>query len=590
MRRNVFTILIAASMILAVTGCGKKEKEEVVVDHQLTPITVNELEDGNFYVKAGDQFYYAPVEDKSFDPNDSQRNRIEFSASKDSETGIEDPENNNRVLAFTNWDNAIPTLYKNDQLVFKSAAGDVSNFTWERYIDEGYSIGVSNLKANGAGKIISRDGAAYYVAGTAYQQLSQLEIPEATDIIIDSMNGTPLNNTYLSDAGTITGLSKDAGVQANIFIGTTPQQVMMSADTRMFNSFEVYKTTNFELSANGYAIVTVPDYFKSGYYLINNIGFVKYIAVDRGNDESSISLDTPYYYVDENGNLLTYYEWADKTGKGSSELHDNSKAFDESAISINPADYEEQSSVTIDNTQESVTAVIKYKYKDSNAEENALRNGIFPHAVLLKPDGSTALFEEDETLKENKDDAYVYLRAESDTAPAGDWYVLYTNFDNIVKSLNMNYASGNADSYIHNGKDGKINIYYEYSETPHDITLTWESNDRALTDIIIDSPDGTQYSMIKTPGNIITNEAGKFTIKLPYIMAGEYSFRIKGDQLGRVWVKSVESVTTVQEIIGETEAVQETNADGTPVETEAVAETNADGTPVETSAAETQAQ
>ncbi len=568
MKKQLLSVFILATAILSVTGCKKKESDEIITDHELTGVSVNELENGRFYVKAGETFYYAPVEDKSFDPNDTLNSKIVFSTTKDSETGIEDVEQNHRVLAFTNWDNAIPTLYKNDQLVFKSSSGDISEFTWERYKDEGYSIGVSGLQPNGAGKLISGDNATYYAAGTAYQELSKLDIPSGTDLIIDSMNGTPLDKTYLSEAGTVKGLTKDAGIMANVFIGTTPQEVPMNADTRFFKSFELYKTTNFELSANGYAIISVPDYFKSGYYLINNIGFIKYIAIDRGNDESSISFDTPYYYQDENGNLLTYYEWADKNGNGSSELYDNSKQYDGTDMSINPEDYEEQASVTIDNTQKSITSIIKYKYKDKNAEENALRNGIFPHAVLLKPDGKTILFEQDDTLKESNDDEYIYLSAQSDTAPAGDWYVLYHNFDDIIKNLNMNLSSGNADSYLHNGKDGRITIYYDGSDLPHDISLTWESVDRALTDIMIDTPDGTQYSMTSTPGNIITNEPGKFTIKLPYITSGDYTFRVKGDQLGIVWIKNEESVTTVEEIIGSNETISETNADENTAESE----------------------
>lgn len=72
-----------------------------------------------------------------------------------------------------------------------------------------------------------------------------------------------------------------------------------------------------------------------------------------------------------------------------SELHDNSKLFNESDLSINPEDYEEQASVTLDSTQENITAVIRYKYKDAGSEDNAVRNGVFPHAVLVKPDGTT---------------------------------------------------------------------------------------------------------------------------------------------------------------------------------------------------------
>lgn len=567
MKKKAYSYLLIATSLLAMTGC--KKKEAVVVDHPLTAVTVNDLESGRFYVKSGETFYLAPVEDQSFDINDVSKNQIKFSTTRDNETGIEDPNENDRVLAFTNWDNAIPTLYKNDQLVFKSSSGEISGFTWERFKDEGYSIGASGLESNGAGKILCADKSVFYSAGSALHQLSQLEIPDNTDVIIDSMNSTPINSTFLSEAGTINGLTKDAGILANVFIGTNPQQVQMSADTRLFDAFEVYKTANFELSANGYAIVSVPDYLKSGYYLINNVGFFKYIAVDRGNDESSINLETPYYYTDDDGKLLTYYEWADKTGNVSSEMHDNSKKFDESTLSRNPEDYEEQASVIIDNTQESLTATIKYKYKDSNAEDNASRNGIFPHAVLLRPDGKTVLFKENESPN-NNEDGYVYLQAESDTAPAGEWYVLYTNFSDIVKNLSVSLTSGNADSYLHNGNDGRITIYYDKSDMPQDITLTWERTDRALTDIKIVAPDHTEYSLEKTPSNVITNEPGKFTIKLPNLVAGEYQFSVKGDHLGRVWVSKKESVTTVQEIIGETEeSVPETNEDGTPVETSA---------------------
>lgn len=60
----------------------------------------------------------------------------------------------NRILEFVHRDMAIPTLYKNDQLVYVSD-GSISVFTWEQFRDCSYSIGFSGLVLSESGKIKS---------------------------------------------------------------------------------------------------------------------------------------------------------------------------------------------------------------------------------------------------------------------------------------------------------------------------------------------------------------------------------------------------------------------------------------------------
>ena len=133
MRRNyLFYAAIVAAVAVMASGCQKKESEPSgPVEQSLTAVTVNDLKSGCYYVKNGGDFYELPVEGMNFD------------CSKPAETTTMAPsgvirKDTNRIVDYVYKDNAIPTLYKNDQLVFK-ASGNVPSFTWERFNDQGYS-------------------------------------------------------------------------------------------------------------------------------------------------------------------------------------------------------------------------------------------------------------------------------------------------------------------------------------------------------------------------------------------------------------------------------------------------------------------
>ena len=524
-------IIAVATSGIFLFGCGKKEVVQGPTDAILTAVTLNDLIPGNFYVKSGNSFYLLPVEDCNYDMT-----KLATSTTNSDSGMIEEL---NRIADFVYKDMAIPTLYKNEQLIYVSD-GSLSSFTWERFKDYGYSVGLSGLSLSDAGKVESKSSTMASSSSTIAASLSTMTIPGST-IIFDKINGTAIGSQYLNDGGIITGMSKDATANIDLYIGTQHVPLAASADTRYFKSFELYKTDKYTLSTEGYAILEIPSYFKSGYYMINNVGFVKFLNIDRGVDESGIDLNIAYYYTSNDGKIMTFYEWQEANGL----LPAGSQQTSQAVESIDVEDYPERSRIVIDNTQQSLDVLIAYKYTNDEYRIDANKNGKFPKVLLLDPIGKFITLTENEgkTYGSNNIENYTYLSTTVDGLIAGEWYLLYNNFDNTQKIVYTDIHSGNATSYLHNGTNGNITIYYDETASAHDILITWENVDRAAKLIKITAPDGTIYSLEQTPGNIMANEFGKFVVKLPYLAAGNYRIDVSGDNLGRVWVDTQESVS-----------------------------------------------
>ena len=549
MKKNVFVLaVLTACMGLVLSGCKKEKEAEEPVEDILSAVSLNDLKPGHFYVRSGDSFYLLPVEDCNFDPT-----RLALSTDN-KETGMTN-QAENRLLGFVHKDMAIPTLYKNDQMIYVSD-GSVSTFTWERFRDCGYSIGFFGLALSESGKIKSVSQTVCSEGSTLKTTLETLGISKDVDVTVDAVNGTTLSPQYLNSAGIITGMSKDAAANVDLYLGTQHTPISVTADTKYYQSFELYQTAKYTLSTEGYAIIEVPAYFRSGYYLINNMGFVKFLNVDRGVDESGIDLNSAYYYEGKDGKTLTFYEWQEENGiaaaEGQSSAHTQSM--------LNTEDYEERYLISVDNTQESMEVIVAYRYMDEESRVNASQNGTFPKVYLVSPAGESITLTENEgrTYSADNQEGYTYLEADINGVVAGEWQLLYSNFDKIHKRVEVSLNSGNATSYVHNGNSGSIRIYYEPSDQAHDFTITWEHADRALTDLKLTAPDGTVYSRDTTPGNIMADEYGKYVIKVPGLMKGDYQFDIKGEGLGRVWVNCDESVSFKQEEAAHIEEITET--------------------------------
>ena len=105
----------------------KEEKEQD--SYELTPINAENLQENMFYVKNGDDFY--PIH--MGETNVNEENLIAKEANPD------------RIVSFTKDDSLIPTMYKDDTMIYYTKQS-VPGFTWERFSDKGYTIGLYNLK------------------------------------------------------------------------------------------------------------------------------------------------------------------------------------------------------------------------------------------------------------------------------------------------------------------------------------------------------------------------------------------------------------------------------------------------------------
>ena len=529
-----FGLLMFAGACILLSACRGKAEEPKVLNGSLTPVGIDSLAPGCFYVKSGNVFYLLPFEDSNFDPSQ------EILSTDDTLNGRVAPASN-RLLDFVHKDSAIPTLYKNDQLVYISD-GMVSSFTWERYLDYGYSIGLSGLELTDAEKVLSGNNTLAAMGSSIEAAVSSISLPETARLTIDKVNGTAITAQFLNDGGIITGMSMNAAANIDFYAGTQHIPVTTAADTRYFKSFELYQTDKYALSTDGYAIIEIPSYLKSGYYLINHTGFVKFLNIDRGVDESGIDFDIPYYYEGTDGKTLTFYEWQSETDVTSVEISKNG----EQAGSIDVNEYPERFRIVVDNTQKAMEVTIAYRYVSSDAQAEATRNGKFPKVLLLGPASAPIVLSEDKgrTYGTDNTEAYTYLHASVEGPAAGEWYLLYDNFSNIEKVTGIDISSGNATSFLHNAQEGSIAIYYDASPDPHEFTVNWEKTDRAASVSIL-TPDGTVYSREATPDHVVLDEYGKCTFYLTDLPEGEYTVEVKGDKLGRVWVDCHKTLVTV---------------------------------------------
>ena len=529
-KKHVGLVCVLALAALFMTGCKKEEAvpvETAPKELVLTPVSINEMLQDTYYVKNGAEFTQLQFEGCNFDVNKpiESTTRTEF--------GMVD-KNLNRMLTYVLADNAIPTLYKNDQLVFKSS-GNVPYFTWERYEDQGYSIGLFGLEPTGAGKVQYGKKSGNASRSSISMALGQ-KVQEGMNLdngfVIDKINGTSLTKDNIRSGGLIAGLTKDAIANCDIYVGTTLVSATAAADMRAFTSFELYTTELYNNSPDGYAIIDIPEYLKSGYYLINNRGLVKYYNVERGTDTTQIDLADPYYYAADNGHVMTEYEYLEYTGatKVNKEIAGGVSSLEDTTDVIN---------FNTDVTQKGLGFTIAYKYHTEKDEITAKQTGRFPRVILVSPTGTAT---ELAAGRSNYDDEWTYMQDSINGAVAGTWQLRFYNFEDIYRTITTDIASGNAKSFIHTGSTGKINIHYEASSKANDLTITWQKSDRAA-DIIIRTPDRLEYSKQKTPGNVMMDEYGKVVFKLPNLIDGYYEITVKGSDLGRVWIDCEESVS-----------------------------------------------
>lgn len=511
MRRRLISIILLAAITL--TACShpfgsKKVEVKEDIDYSIKAVTANDLTENMFYVKSGDDFYKVHMGETNIE----EKNLIAKKAG---------PE---RIISFTKDDEMIPTLYKDDSLIYYTKS-EIPSFTWERMKDNDYTVGMYNLKAAESGKIEFVVGESKTDHGSAvYKGLSKIAIENAV-IIIDKIGGQSMTEKNLSDCGSIIGLKPDEAANLDLYIGTQHYNIESTVDTHVLSSMELYQTTEYNLMKEGYASVKIPDYFMSGYYFVNGVGVIKYVANNRSEGIANVDFSIPYFYKDKSGKQYTLPEWNVLNGI---DHNDTEKT----------ADY--NFTYNIDSTVKAFTLSLTYDLTKEESDNSLL---LKPTAVITSPLGEETILE---AKKQNGKQEFVTT---IDGVTSGAWKIEIFDLGERKFNVDMAIETGNADSFVHSGKNsGRFTIHSDGINGPALASVKWENTTHAAN-IEIKSPSGLKRDDKNNANLLLEDGYGKKTMLLDSAEAGNWELTITGEDLGRCWFNIIkqEQVSEVTE-------------------------------------------
>jgi len=264
----IFGLLFVSSFV---TACGTEPiqpETHANVSGEITDQTANisytkeELVSGDYYL-LHDGRYYPLFRDVS----------VNFSSI------AEEAANPNRKIFIASEDeHQIPTLFlgSDDKIIFYSKERLIDYIVWERFKDEGYTIGFNNIKTMESKRIyldFSEDATSSLVSFSDTAGLAELEVPY---ILIDKIGGIQMTSDAVKD-GMITGLAKDGNYNVDLYVGTNYMHHLATANVKVLRAMELFASTKYEtLRADTY-IIDVPDYLITGYYTIANNGIIRIV-------------------------------------------------------------------------------------------------------------------------------------------------------------------------------------------------------------------------------------------------------------------------------------------------------------------------
>ncbi|MBR4759408.1 MAG: hypothetical protein IK078_04580 [Lachnospiraceae bacterium] len=220
-------------------------------------------------------------------------------------------------------DKLIPTVTRNDALLYVSQTEVPKEIIYERFADNGYSIGIAGMQEDKGGHFYipyaesRKDDYKYYIdpkSGAAalggFEGIERLYLDKAGDMSVSE-------NT-VSDGGVVTQLLKSKQYDCSFYTGTFYQDFSLTADVRTFTSLEWFEGYEYEFLHANCIRLYIPEYFKSGYYMVLGKGLIRYVAPEdeaiyNGKEtDDAIDWNDMIRRYDENG--LCIYDPSDGTG------------------------------------------------------------------------------------------------------------------------------------------------------------------------------------------------------------------------------------------------------------------------------------
>lgn len=498
--KKLLILLLAGVMCFSSVACGKKENAETQDEAVETKPKVKDLQNNMFYVKNGDNYNPVLLGDAAF--IEDNENRI----ARDLDV--------KRVMSFNiQEESQIPTLYKDDQLILVTNQ-TVPTFKFERFKDNGYSIGIYNLELDQSNKAQFLTAKSFMNKKSQFYQemgkgVKEKRIPQFKAFTIDKVGGRSISVKNITECGSINGLKANETANADVYVGTEHYVIPTNADTHIFSAMELYETTEYNLLPDGFAQVIIPDYFLSGYYYICGMGMFKYVNNNRSEGIANIDFSVPYFYKDDNGNQITKEEYEKLHGivaETKKDKHDYEFVYN------------------LDTSQKTLSMEIFYSLKDNEDTINA-------SATITSPLGQKTPFNETE------EDGKKVLKVSIDGAMSGNWIIDVFNLGERKFDIKSNIESGNADSFIQSGtSNASFTIYTDGISGPAIAKVQWENVSRAAN-ITITDPAGTEYKETEHKDLLKVDKYGEKGMLFNNAATGNWKIDITGEDLGRCWFR-----------------------------------------------------
>ena len=266
------------------------------------------------------------------------------------------------------------------------------------------------------------------------------------------------------------------------------------ADTKIFSSFEVFESDDYNLNPAGYAEINVPDGLPSGYYLINGSAFFRYVNNPRSEGIPEGDLSAPYYYID-GGKRYTADEWKAIHG--------------ENAVMPGEEPSYMQTLIIPDNIGK---ISVNFSYKMGN-------NLITPKGSIISPDGTTT------PLTFTSGNGVGRFAGEVDITESGNWKIAFYNLTGTDYEIKVELEEGKEVK-----TDNTVSAVLETEgiEGNTSVTVSW-TNTEVPNSVVITSPSGIKYSK-ETNADMVGGETeNSITFNLTGMEAGEWNATVTGD-------------------------------------------------------------
>ena len=185
--------------------------------------------------------------------------------------------------------------------------------------------------------------------------------------------------TEITRVGTLIGFTQNTSYKAEVYQGTECHPYVWTANIRVLGSMETYSTVNYFFESETVINIKIPEFFNSGYYMINGVGLFRYVTnLDKevyNNELAYIPMNEP----NDMGELgASIYDTAEEDPMEKTPTGEP----------LEPAKYEDTSQLkTVQLNPGNVTITVHLTPESGATLKNTA-------IILMDPDGGTTPFQQ----------------------------------------------------------------------------------------------------------------------------------------------------------------------------------------------------